>query len=122
MHAVARLVLHPLITNIQASWVKVGEGGISELLHGGVNDLGGTLMNESISRAAGTLHGQELAPQQMEKIIERAMRRPQQRTTLYRPAPAERRAVSFDAPILSDLVLTPFNGKRRLNEDIQLQH
>jgi FO synthase len=122
MHAVARLVLHPLITNIQASWVKVGEGGISELLHGGVNDLGGTLMNESISRAAGTLHGQELAPQQMEKIIERAMRRPQQRTTLYRSAPAERRAVSFDAPVLSDLVLTPFNGKRRLNEDIQLQH
>lgn len=122
MHAVARLVLHPLITNIQASWVKLGEDGVSRLLHGGVNDLGGTLMNESISRAAGTLHGQELAPRQMEKLIERALRQPQQRTTLYRPAPAERRAVSFDAPVLSDLVLTPFNGKRKLKEDIQLQH
>jgi FO synthase len=122
MHAVARLVLHPLITNIQASWVKLGEDGISELLHGGVNDLGGTLMNESISRAAGTLHGQELAPQQMETIIERERRRPQQRTTLYRPVSTERRIASFNAPILSDLVLTPFSGKRKLKEDIQLQH
>ncbi|MBB5055200.1 FO synthase [Afipia massiliensis] len=122
MHAVARLVLHPLIANIQASWVKLGEDGVSELLHGGVNDLGGTLMNESISRAAGTLHGQELAPQQMENLIERARRQPQQRTTLYQPASTERRAVSFDAPILSELVLTPFNGKRKMKEDIQLQH
>lgn len=122
MHAVARLVLHPVITNIQASWVKLGEDGVSELLHGGVNDLGGTLMNESISRAAGTLHGQELAPQQMETIIERARRRPQQRTTLYRPVSTERRIASLNAPTLSDLVLTPFSGKRALKEDIQLQH
>jgi FO synthase len=122
MHAVARLVLHPLITNIQASWVKLGEDGVSQLLHGGVNDLGGTLMNESISRAAGTLHGQELAPRQMEAIIGRAMRRPQQRTTLYRPVPAERRAASLNAPALSDLVLTPFSGRRKSNDSIQLQH
>ena len=62
MHAVARLALNPLITNIQASWVKLGPDGVRQLLRAGVNDLGGTLMNESISRAAGTQHGQELPP------------------------------------------------------------
>ena len=60
VHAVARLVLYPEINNIQASWVKLGASGVGTLLRGGVNDLGGTLMNESISRAAGTQHGQEL--------------------------------------------------------------
>ena len=109
MHAVARLVLHPLIPNIQASWVKLGEAGIAALLTGGVNDLGGTLMNESISRAAGTEHGQEFAPEQMEAVIAAASRRPEQRTTLYQPAPAERRAASFNATPLADLVMTPFS-------------
>lgn len=109
MHAVARLVLHPLIGNIQASWVKLGEEGIAALLRGGVNDLGGTLMNESISRAAGTRHGQELAPEQMEAVIAAAGRRAEQRTTLYQPVPAGRRAASFAAPALADLVMTPFN-------------
>ena len=61
MHAVARLVLHPLIPNIQVSWVKLGPRRRAAALAAGVNDLGGTLMNESISRAAGTAHGQELA-------------------------------------------------------------
>jgi len=109
MHAVARLVLHPLITNIQASWVKLGEDGVAALLRGGVNDLGGTLMNESISRAAGTQHGQEFAPEQMEAAIAAAGRRPEQRTTLYQPVPAERRATSFGAAALADLVMTPFS-------------
>jgi FO synthase len=109
MHAVARLVLHPLIPNIQASWVKLGEAGIAALLKGGVNDLGGTLMNESISRAAGTEHGQEFAPEQMEAVIVGARRRPEQRTTLYQPVPAERRAASFNAAALADLVMTPFS-------------
>src|SRR5690606_9944341 len=59
MHAVARLVLHPLIPNIQASWVKLGADGVAACLAAGVNDLGGTLMNESITRAAGASHGQE---------------------------------------------------------------
>ena len=59
MHAIARLVLHPHITNIQASWVKLGMDGMKACLDAGVNDLGGTLMNESISRAAGASHGQE---------------------------------------------------------------
>ncbi len=69
MHAVARLVLHGLIDNIQASWVKMGEQGVAACLKAGVNDLGGTLMNESITRAAGSGHGQEWAPTVMERQI-----------------------------------------------------
>jgi FO synthase len=116
MHAVARLALHPLITNIQASWVKLGEEGIAALLRGGVNDLGGTLMNESISRAAGTQHGQEFAPERMEAAIRAVGRRPEQRTTLYRPVLQERRTASFGAAPLSDLVMTPFSARGRLPE------
>ena len=63
MHAVSRLVLHPLITNIQTSWVKMGPEGAAMCLNAGANDMGGTLMNESISRAAGTQHGQEFPPE-----------------------------------------------------------
>ena len=62
MHAVARLALHPLIPNIQASWVKLGPDGAGACLQAGANDLGGTLMNESITRAAGAAHGQEMTP------------------------------------------------------------
>ena len=83
MHAVARLALHPLITNIQTSWVKMGPEGARSCLDAGVNDLGGTLMNESISRAAGAAHGQELEPAAMEALIRSAGRRPRARTTLY---------------------------------------
>jgi FO synthase len=112
MHAVARLVLHPLITNIQASWVKLGADGVSELLQCGVNDLGGTLMNESISRAAGTQHGQELEPAEMERLIRSAGGIPQQRTTLYAEASAERRDASFRAAPLMNPIQTPFAPKR----------
>jgi FO synthase len=111
MHAVARLVLNPLIPNIQASWVKLGEDGIAALLQGGVNDLGGTLMNESISRAAGTRHGQEFAPEQMETVITSLGRRSQQRTTLYHEVPSERRLASFGAAALTEMVMTPFSAK-----------
>ena len=83
MHAVARLALHPLIPNIQASWVKMGPEGVKACLRAGVNDLGGTLMNESISRAAGAVHGQEMTPAMMENLIRSAGRTPRQRTTLY---------------------------------------
>jgi FO synthase len=112
IHAVGRLVLHPLITNIQTSWVKLGTAGVIELLSAGVNDLGGTLMNESISRAAGTEHGQELAPSEMEGLIESAGRIPRQRTTLYQDAPAERRRASFLAGPLTAPVQTPFAARR----------
>lgn len=97
MHAVARLALHPHIPNIQASWVKLGEDGVSACLNAGVNDLGGTLMDESISRAAGASHGHEMTPGRLEAIIRRAGRTARQRTTLYADAPAERRIRSFDA-------------------------
>jgi FO synthase len=115
MHAVARLVLPPLLANIQASWVKLGEPGIAALLRDGVNDLGGTLMNESISRAAGTQHGQEFTPEQMERVIAAAGRVPQQRTTLYQQVSAERRAASLAAPGLADMVMTPFAPRRRVD-------
>ena len=88
MHAVARLVLHPLIPNIQTSWVKMGPVGAAICLKSGANDLGGTLMNESISRAAGTQHGQEFPPHDMEALIREFIgREPMQRDTLYRPVP-----------------------------------
>ena len=85
MHAVARLVLHPHITNIQASWVKLGMDGLRACLDAGVNDVGGTLMNESISRAAGASHGQEFTVAGMRDLITAAGRIPQQRTTRYEP-------------------------------------
>jgi FO synthase len=107
MHSVARLVLHPAITNIQTSWVKMGPAGAAICLDSGANDLGGTLMNESISRAAGTQHGQEFPPDAMEALIRSIGREPQQRDTLYRPVPEDRRAASFGAEELAPIVLTP---------------
>ena len=103
MHAVARLALHPVIKNIQVSWVKMGEDGVAACLAAGVNDLGGTLMNESISRAAGTQHGQEMPPARMEALIRCAGRVPQQRTTLYGTATAERNEAAQAAPALAPL-------------------
>jgi FO synthase len=107
MHAVARLALNPHITNIQTSWVKMGPEGAAVCLKAGANDLGGTLMNESISRAAGTEHGQEFPPAAMEDLIRSLGRTPEQRTTLYGPVPAERRAASLNAAALAPVVLTP---------------
>ena len=106
MHAVARLALHPVITNIQTSWVKMGTGGAAACLAAGANDLGGTLMNESITRAAGAVHGQEMPPENMEALIRSLGREPRQRTTLYANAPAERKAASFGAAPLTEPVNT----------------
>ena len=106
MHAVARLVLHPLVANIQASWVKLGPEGAMAALASGASDMGGTLMNESISRAAGTQHGQEMPPEEMEALIRRAGRVPLQRTTLYEAAGQERVSASFGAAKLAPIVLT----------------
>jgi FO synthase len=83
MHAVPRLVLHPLIRNIQTSWVKMGADGAALCLNAGANDLGGTLMNESITRAAGGVHGQELDAAQLQALAQRIGRPARQRTTLY---------------------------------------
>jgi len=98
MHAVARLVLHPLVPNIQVSWVKLGEAGVTDCLNAGANDLGGTLTNESISRAAGASHGQEMVPDSMSRLIKSIGRSPRQRNTLYGDAPAEQASASFAAP------------------------
>jgi len=103
MHAIARLALHPLIPNIQTSWVKMGRAGAASCLQAGANDIGGTLMNESISRAAGTVHGEEFAPAEIEALIAGLGRRPRQRTTLYGEASAERRRASLEAPPLAPL-------------------
>ncbi len=103
MHAVARLALNPVIPNIQVSWVKMGREGAAACLDAGVNDLGGTLMNESISRAAGTSHGQELPPEEMEALIERAGRLPQQRSTVYGPVTEARIAAGRGAPPLEPI-------------------
>ena len=102
VHAVARLALHPEITNIQASWVKLGPEGTRQALAAGVNDLGGTLMNESISRSAGAGFGQELPPERMEELIRTVGRVPRQRTTLYGVPSEERVRASFSAAPLAE--------------------
>ena len=112
VHAIARLALHPWITNIQVSWVKLGADGARAALRAGVNDLGGTLMNESISRSAGAEHGQEFPPEAMEALIRSAGRVPRQRTTLYGDAPEERRFASFGAAPLAEPLNPPVKEAR----------
>jgi FO synthase len=112
VHAVARLALHPDITNIQASWVKLGPEGTRQALAAGVNDLGGTLMNESISRSAGAAFGQEMPPERMEELIRSAGRVPRQRTTLYGDAPEDRVRASFGAAPLAEPLNPPVRDAR----------
>ncbi|MDP8974126.1 MAG: 5-amino-6-(D-ribitylamino)uracil--L-tyrosine 4-hydroxyphenyl transferase CofH [Actinomycetota bacterium] len=83
MHAVGRIALHGYIDNVQVSWVKMGTEGAKLCLEAGCNDLGGTLMNENISRAAGANHGQEMLPEELEAMILEVGRTPRRRTTLY---------------------------------------
>ena len=96
MHAVPRLVLYPLIPNIQVSWVKMGAAGAADALNAGANDLGGTLMNESISRAAGASHGQEFGPEKMDALITSIDRDVKRRNTLYGESCAERINASYN--------------------------
>lgn len=114
MHAVSRIALHPVLANIQVSWVKLGPSGARACLQAGANDLGGSLMNESISRAAGTEHGQEFAPENMEAFITGMGRVPMQRTTLYKEPLAQQRERSFQAAALVPIVLTPPRRKSSL--------
>ena len=102
IHAVARLVLHPYFKNIQASWTKLGHQGAQICLQAGVNDLGGTLMNETITRAAGASHGQETSPEQMEALIRAVGRIPVQRTTDYQGVPTHQAQRAFKAPPLTE--------------------
>jgi FO synthase len=88
MHAVGRIAYHGAIDNIQVSWVKMGAAGASQMLRAGVNDLGGTLMDENISRAAGASHGQFMGEEEFAAVVEPLGRRLEQRTTLYGRVPA----------------------------------
>jgi len=83
MHSVARIAYHGYIDNIQASWPKIGLTGVTQLLHAGVNDLGGTLIDENISRAAGASHGTELTPADFRGAVEPLGRTLRQRNTRY---------------------------------------
>ena len=111
MHAVARLIFDSAIPNIQASWTKLGPRWAQRCLNAGANDLGGTLMNESISRAAGAAHGQEFDPQHMEDLIRGVGRDPWQRTTLYQAVDAERQWQARHAAPLAECRSTPLIGR-----------
>ncbi|MFC9734666.1 bifunctional FO biosynthesis protein CofGH [Streptomyces roseolus] len=92
--AMARLLLHPHIPNVQTSWVKLGAEGAAEMLRSGANDLGGTLMEETISRMAGSSYGSYRSIRDLEAIAEAAGRPSRPRTTLYGRVPAERQAAA----------------------------
>jgi FO synthase len=91
----------------------MGLDGAKACLNAGANDLGGTLMNESISRAAGAAHGEELTPETMERIIGSLSRRPEQRTTLYQPAPETQRRLSYHSAPLAPVVQRPAMHRAR---------
>ena len=94
VHAVARLLLHGRIDHVQCSWVKLGPEQCTQVLRGGVDDLGGTLMEETISRMAGSLHGSRRSVEELEAMVRVAGRTPRQRTTSYGLVPAERQAAA----------------------------
>ncbi len=119
MHAVARLALHPHIPSIQTSWVKLGAAGVSACLNAGANDMGGTLMNESISRAAGTSHGQEMPPAAMQEIIRSLGREPRQRTTLYGVVDEAIAQKGMEAAPLEPVVQTPPRKKSSKTKELE---
>ena len=123
MHAVSRLVFNGFINNIQASWVKMGRDGVAACLNAGCNDLGGTLMNESITRAAGASYGQEWPPTQIEQAIVALGRTPRMRTTAYDDAPNERRDLAHSARGLLEIENTParkLQRSKRLASDVRI--
>jgi FO synthase len=107
VHAVSRLLLHGVIANIQCSWVKLGEEGCLDVLRGGVNDLGGTLMEETISRMAGSQNGSYKTISQLAALVAPTGRTLRQRTTLYGTPPAERIAVAAASDGVCDSVRGP---------------
>ncbi|OAA18416.1 FO synthase subunit 1 / FO synthase subunit 2 [Frankia sp. EI5c] len=94
VHAMARILLHGAIDNVQCSWVKLGTDGCVQVLAGGVNDLGGTLMEETISRMAGSQHGSRRSIAELEELATAAGRPPRQRTTTYGVVSSERLAAA----------------------------
>jgi len=113
VHAVARLVFHGQIQNIQASWVKMGLDGVAACLNAGANDLGGTLMNESITRAAGASYGQEWTAQAIEDTISNMDRLPRMRNTLYACAPSDRHQTAINAQELREIENNSADKKQR---------
>ncbi|ROS01150.1 FO synthase subunit 1 /FO synthase subunit 2 [Sinobacterium caligoides] len=116
MHAVARLVLAGQIDNIQTSWVKMGRAGVETSLRAGANDLGGSLMNESITRAAGASVGQEWTPAYMEEVIAGVGRQSQLRNTLYGEVDEERRQAAYNAADLTDVINEMSSSDKRFDE------
>ena len=107
MHSVARLALFPWFSNIQASWVKLGREGVAAALNAGANDIGGTLMNESITRAAGAAHGEEMPPHAMEAVAYGTGRPIRQRATLYGFPPESQQLRARQAAPLAPVVNRP---------------
>ncbi|MGE4115348.1 MAG: bifunctional FO biosynthesis protein CofGH [Candidatus Nanopelagicales bacterium] len=107
VHAMARLMLHGAIDNIQCSWVKLGSEGVVEVLQGGCNDVGGTLMEETISRMAGSEHGSRKSVEELEALAHAAGRPARQRTTTYGEVTAERRAAALATHALLPLLPSP---------------
>jgi FO synthase subunit 2 len=114
MIAIARLFLRPWITNVQMSWVKMGKKMAQVALNSGANDFGGTLMEESISNAAGSEHGDHIEPEEIEQLIREVGRTPWERTTTYgqrtppwlsrtRPLPARRAGAGAGASVAAAL-------------------
>jgi FO synthase len=99
VHAMARILLHGRIPNIQCSWVKLGVEGCRQVLQGGVNDLGGTLMEETISRMAGSQHGSRKSIEELEGLAAAAGRPPRQRTTTYGVVTDERLSAGRREPL-----------------------
>ncbi len=94
VHAMARLLLHGAIDHVQCSWVKLGPDGVRSLLTGGCDDLGGTLMEETISRMAGSQHGSRKSVAELEGLAALAGRPARQRTTTYGEVGPERHAAA----------------------------
>ena len=123
MHTIARIVFNGLIDNIQTSWVKMGQQGVLACLNAGANDIGGTLMNESITRAAGADHGQEWSPEGMESALIQMDRNPRMRTTAYEDAPVSRKKIAFNPPVLEQIENTSankFQRSKKLENLVQL--
>jgi FO synthase len=109
MHSVGRIAYHGLIDNVQVSWVKIGIEGAQQILKAGANDLGGTLMDENISRAAGAQHGQGLVEEDFRNLVRPLGRTIRQRTTSYgeadgRPAVIKTATLSADNPTDKKLI------------------
>ena len=103
MHSISRIAFEGLINNIQTSWVKMGRDGVRACLNAGANDIGGTLMNESITRAAGADHGQEWHPADLEEAILKMERNPKMRTTNYESAPQKMKELALKASTLKQV-------------------